>query len=165
MTERCFSWKLWSGSHRLLWVLTLGGVFGFDQALLHQSPVELLEVRVHALPVRLPHPHHILHIQKLRTVCQLPTLTPRWGTEEGKKTEKGQKQVGYTKPVRREKWDTQDKIKKPTLNTVMTAYVTVFSCLTFRTNICAKTNNIKKSNNASILWSHYANVAVNNNIQ
>ncbi len=75
----------------------------------------------------------------------------------------------------RNKWDIQgqwgeremrqDKIKKPKLNSVMTAYVTVFSCLTF-TNTCAKTNNIKKSNIASILWSHYAKVTVNNtNIQ
>lgn len=102
----------------LLWVLTLGGVFGFDQALQHQSPVELLEVRVHALPVRLPHPHHILHIQKLRTVGQLPTLTetrPQRKKRGSRKVEETTGGVGNTRAS--EGRDTQDKkIKKPTLN-------------------------------------------------
>lgn len=47
---------------------TLGGVFGFNQAFCHQTSVELLQVRIHTLPVWLPHLHHIVHIQQLRTV-------------------------------------------------------------------------------------------------
>lgn len=35
----------------------LWSLFGFDQAFLHQAAVELLDVRVHALPVGLFHPH------------------------------------------------------------------------------------------------------------
>lgn len=51
---------------------TLGGVFGFNQALCHQAPVELLQVRVHTLPIRLAHLHHVVHIEQLRTVHQFP---------------------------------------------------------------------------------------------
>lgn len=44
------------------------GLFGFYQPLLDQTAVELLDVRVHALPVRLSKPHHVLCIQELRAV-------------------------------------------------------------------------------------------------
>lgn len=56
--------------HRLSfsWGATLGGIFGFNQALRHQTPVELLQVRVHTLPIWLTHLHHVVHIQQLGTV-------------------------------------------------------------------------------------------------
>lgn len=50
------------------WGATLGGIFGFNQALRHQAPVELLQVRVHTLPIRLAHLHHVVHIQQLGAV-------------------------------------------------------------------------------------------------
>lgn len=60
--------------------MTLGGVFGFNQALGHQAPVELLQVRVHTLPIWLTHPHHVLYVQQLGTVSQLPAPAPRRGS-------------------------------------------------------------------------------------
>lgn len=48
------------------------GLFGFYQPLLDQTAVELLDVRVHALPVRLSKPHHVLCIQELRAVRMGP---------------------------------------------------------------------------------------------
>lgn len=53
-------------------VVNLGGIFGFNQTLCHQAPVELLQVRIHTLPIWLAHLHHVVHIQQLWTVHQFP---------------------------------------------------------------------------------------------
>lgn len=64
-----FIWKDHSDSWALgdLWAL-----LGFDEALLHQAAVKLLDVRVHTLPVGLLHPHQVLSIQQRGAACQPP---------------------------------------------------------------------------------------------
>lgn len=52
--------------------LRLSPLFGFDQTLLHQAAVKLLDVRVHTLPVRLLHPDQVFSIQQRRAACQPP---------------------------------------------------------------------------------------------
>lgn len=65
LPAKACSWRRSMGS---VLGATLGGVFGFNQALRHQAPVELLQVRIHTLPIRLAHLHHVVHIQQLGTV-------------------------------------------------------------------------------------------------
>lgn len=67
------------------------GLFGFYQPLLDQTAVELLDVRVHALPVRLSKPHHVLCVQELRAVRMGPGegRGPGRGREAGPRQGKG----------------------------------------------------------------------------
>lgn len=67
------------------------GLFGFYQPLLDQTAVELLDVRVHALPVRLSKPHHVLCVQELRAVRMGPGegRGPGRGREAGPRRGKG----------------------------------------------------------------------------
>lgn len=61
-------------SWRRLWSL-----FGFDQAFLHQAAVELLDVGVHALPVRLFHPDQVISIEQGGAARQPPAdRTDKW---------------------------------------------------------------------------------------
>lgn len=90
--RRCFS--PWGPEQGL-------GLFGFYQPLLDQTAVELLDVRVHALPVRLSKPHHVLCVQELRAVRMGPgegrgpgrgrEAGPRWGKGGKGREERGEK--------------------------------------------------------------------------
>lgn len=68
------------------------GLFGFYQPLLDQTAVELLDVRVHALPVRLSKPHHVLCVQELRAVRMGPGegRGPGRGREAGPRRGEGE---------------------------------------------------------------------------
>lgn len=61
----------------------LGVVSRFNQALGDQTPVELLQVRVHTLPVGLAHLHHVVHVQQLGTVHHFPAPRHGAGRKEG----------------------------------------------------------------------------------
>lgn len=51
---------------------SLEALLCFDQAFLHQAAVELLDVRVNALPVGLAHPHQVVGVQQRGAACQPP---------------------------------------------------------------------------------------------
>ncbi len=50
----------------------LHSLFGFDEAFLHQGAVELLDVRVHTLPVGLVHSDQVVWVQQCWAACQPP---------------------------------------------------------------------------------------------
>lgn len=54
-------------------------LFSFDQSFFHQAAVELLDVRVHTLPVRLLHPHQVFGIQQ-RGAAYQPSVDREWRT-------------------------------------------------------------------------------------
>lgn len=51
---------------------SLSSLLCFDQAFLHQAAVELLDVRVNALPVGLTHPHQVVGVQQRGAARQPP---------------------------------------------------------------------------------------------
>lgn len=57
---------------------SLKPLFGLDQAFLHQAAVELLDVRVDALPVGLAHPHQVVGVQQRGAACQPPADREPW---------------------------------------------------------------------------------------
>lgn len=70
------------------------GLFGFYQPLLDQTAVELLDVRVHALPVGLSKPHHVLCVQELRAVRMGPGEGRGPGRGRGAGPERGSRGRG-----------------------------------------------------------------------
>ncbi len=115
-------------------------VLVLTQALLHQSPVELLEVRVHALPVR-------LRIRPYPTQSKScgPSASFLLSRRDGGQRKETTETVGiYKASEERERNETRQNQKAKIKLRDDSICNCVFIALTF-TNTCAKTNNIKKN--------------------